>query len=228
MICGGLRVGPSAPLALPPSVFHGFILLAPCSRVPENLARLPRLDASAGFARRCWRNTHPQKKEGSNSPHFCMSRPNEWRTIFFVEWYYCTAFIAAPFTQLASVARVSPEPADVGRLQGLMWVKSFYHIVSIVRVYLRVRALRCLSWLAMVPVSIADAMCATTPLTEVSSVTGPSTGISHFFPWSFDTTTLCARRSIVTITDFCISVCRLAHRLGFLIMLADISFCNQC
>lgn len=68
MICGGLRVGPSAPLALPPSVFHGFILLAPCSRVPENLARLPRLDASAGFARRCWRNTNHQKKEGSKSP----------------------------------------------------------------------------------------------------------------------------------------------------------------
>ena len=65
---GGLRVGPSAPLALPPSVFHGFILLAPCSRVLENLARLTRLDASAGFVRRCWRNTHPQKKEGSKSP----------------------------------------------------------------------------------------------------------------------------------------------------------------
>lgn len=30
MICGGLRVGLSAPLALPPSVFHGFILVLYC------------------------------------------------------------------------------------------------------------------------------------------------------------------------------------------------------
>lgn len=127
MICGGLRVGPSAPLALPPSVFHSFILLAPCSRVPENLAGLPRLDASAGFASRCWRKSNPQKKEGSNSPHFCRSRPNKWRTIFFVEWYDCAAFVAAPLTQLTAIARVSPEPADACRLQGLSRVKSFYH-----------------------------------------------------------------------------------------------------
>lgn len=68
MICGGLRVGPSAPLALPPSVFHGFILFSTSLRVPENLAILPLFVASAGFDRRCWRNTHPQKKEGSKSP----------------------------------------------------------------------------------------------------------------------------------------------------------------
>ena len=128
MICGGLRVGPPAPLALPPGVFHSLILLAPCSRVPENLARLPRLDASAGFARRCWRNTNPTKKEGSNSPHFCRSRPYEWCAIFFVEWYNCTAFVAAPLTQLTSVAGVSPEPADVGRLQGLSRLKCYFHI----------------------------------------------------------------------------------------------------
>lgn len=142
------------------------------------------------------------------------TRPDEWRAIFFVEWYYCTAFVRAPLTQLTAIARVSTEPADVGRLQGLPWVKYFYHFVSIVRVYFRVRALRCLSWLAMVPVSIADAICATTPLTEVSSLTWPSTGISHFLPWSFDTTTLCSSRSIDTVTDFFMSVCRLAHRLG--------------
>ena len=127
MICGGLRVGLSAPLALPPSVFHGFILLAPCSRVLENLARLPRFVASTGFARRCWRETHHQKKEGSNSPHFCRSRPNEWRTIFFVEWKNCTAFVRAPLTQLTSVARVSPEPADTCKLKGLPRVKSYFH-----------------------------------------------------------------------------------------------------
>ena len=68
MICGGLRVGLSAPLVLHPSVFHGFILLAPCSRVLENQVRLHSFVASAGFARRCWRNTHHQKKEGSKSP----------------------------------------------------------------------------------------------------------------------------------------------------------------
>lgn len=73
MICGSLRVGLSAPLALPPSVFHGFILLSPCLRVPENLVRLHRLDASAGFARRCWRNTNPPKKEGSKSPHLLVA-----------------------------------------------------------------------------------------------------------------------------------------------------------
>ena len=128
MICGGLRVGPSAPLALPPSVFHGFNLLAPYSRVLENLARLPRFVASAGFARRCWRNTHHQKKRGSKSPLLIKPWPYKWRTIFFVEWYYCATFVAAPLTQLAAVARVSPEPADVGRLQGLPRLKRYFHI----------------------------------------------------------------------------------------------------
>ena len=145
MICGGLRVGPSAPLALPPSVFHGFILLATCSRVLGNLARLPRFVASAGFARRCWRNTHHQKKEGSKSPLLIKPWPYKWFTIFFVEWIECTAFIAAPLTQLASVARISPEPADTCRLQRLPRVKSFNYFVSIVRVYIRVGALSSLS-----------------------------------------------------------------------------------
>lgn len=144
------------------------------------------------------------------------TRPYKWRTIFFVEWDDCTTFVRAPLTQLTSIAGVSPEPADVGRLQGLPRVKSFYHFESIVKVYLIVGALDCLSWLAMVPVSIADAMSATTPLTEVSSLPGSSTGISHFFPWSFDTTTLCASRSIDTTTVFRIFLCRLAHRLGVL------------
>lgn len=91
------------------------------------------------------------------------TRPNKWRAIFFVEWYYCTAFVRTPLTQLTSVARVSPEPAKVGRLQGLPRLNSYYHFMSNVSVNLRVRALECLSWLAMVPVSIADAMCATAP-----------------------------------------------------------------
>ena len=128
MICGGLRVGLSAPLALPPSVFHGFILLAPCSRVLENLARLPPFFASAGFARRCWRNSYPQKKEGSKSPLLIKPWPYKWRTIFFVEWYDCTAFVRAPLTQLTTIAGVSAEPADVGRLQGLPRLKSYFHI----------------------------------------------------------------------------------------------------
>lgn len=68
----------------------------------------------------------------------------------------------------------------------------------------------------MVPVSIADAICPTTPLIEVSSLVGSSMGNSHFLPLSFDTTTLFLRRSIVTFTECCISVCRLAHRLGVL------------
>ena len=214
MICGGLRVGPSAPLALPPSVFHSFILLAPCSRVLENLARLPPRFASAGFARRCWTNTNPPKKEGLKSPLLIKPWPHEWLTIFFVEWIESTAFVRAPFTQLTSVARVSPEPADTCRLQGLPRLKCYSHFVTTVNMNLKVDALDCLSWLAMVPVSIADAICPTTPLIEVSSFSGSSTGISHFLPLSLDTTTLFARRSIFTITDLLISICRLAHRLG--------------
>ena len=128
MICGGLRVGLSAPLALPPSVFHGFILLAPCSRVLENLARLPRFVASAGFASRGWTNTNHQKKEGSKSPHLIKRWPYKWFTIFFVEGKECTTFVAAPLTQLTSVARISPEPADVGRLQGFLGMMSYFHI----------------------------------------------------------------------------------------------------
>ena len=128
MICGGLRVGPSAPLALPPSVFHGFILLAPCSRVLENLARLPRLVASAGFARRCRRNTRHQKKEGSKSPLLIKPRPYKWRTIFLVEWYDCTAFVRAPLAQLTTIAGISPEPAQVGRLKGFVGMKNNFHI----------------------------------------------------------------------------------------------------
>lgn len=146
------------------------------------------------------------------------TRPYEWRAIFFVEWYDCTAFVRAPLTQLASVAGVSPEPSDVGRLQGLPRVKSFYHFVTTVNMYLKVDALEFLSWLAMVPVSIADATSATTPLTEVSSFPGSSIGISHFLPLSLDTTTLVDRRSIVTITDLCIFICRLAHRHGVLMV----------
>ena len=130
--------GLSAPLALPPSVFHGFILLAPSSRVPENLVGLPRFVASTGFARRCWRETHHQKKEGSKSPHLIKRWPYKWFTIFLVEWIECTTFIAAPLTQLTSVARISPEPADVGRLQELPRLNSYYHFVSKVRVYMRV------------------------------------------------------------------------------------------
>lgn len=209
-------MGPSAPLALPPSVFHGFILLAPCSRVLENLARLPRYVASAGFARRCWRNTNHQKKEGSKSPLLIKPWPYKWRTIFFVEWYDCTAFVRAPLTQLTTIAGVCAEPADVGRLQGLPRVKSFYHFVTTVNMYLKVDALEFLSWLTMVPVSIADATSATTPLTEVSSFPCSSMGISHFLPLSLDTTTLVDSRSIVTITDLCIFLCRLAHRRGVL------------
>lgn len=145
MICGGLRVGPSAPLTLPPSVFHGFILLAPCSRILENLARLPPRFASAGFACRCWMNTNPPKKRGSKSPLLINTRPYEWRTIFFVEWIESTAFVRAPLTQLTAITWVSPEPADACRLKGLHRVKSFNHFVSNVRVYIRVGELSSLS-----------------------------------------------------------------------------------
>lgn len=122
MICGGLRVGPPAPLALPPCVFHSFILLAPCSRVLENLARLPLFFASAGFARRCWRSTHLHKKRGSKSPLLINTRPYEWRAICFVEWENGSAFIRAPLMQLTSIAGVGPEPAKVGRLPGRLRV----------------------------------------------------------------------------------------------------------
>lgn len=64
--------GAVCPPRAPPECFSwfyfGFILFLPCSRVLENLARLPHSLASAGFARRCWRNTRPPKKEGSKSP----------------------------------------------------------------------------------------------------------------------------------------------------------------
>ena len=140
--------GALCPPRAPPECFSwfyfGFILFLPCSRVLENLARLPPFFASAGFARRCWRNANPPKKESSKSPLLINTRPYKWRAIFFVEWIECTTFVRAPLTQLTSVARISPEPADVGRLQEIrlffdickcrstnspiLWIVSGYYI----------------------------------------------------------------------------------------------------
>lgn len=140
------------------------------------------------------------------------------RVFFMVLFVRCRARItlkSGEYLASAGFARGCWRTTNPHKKKGLS-SPLFRHFVSTVRVNLIVGALDSFNWLAIVPVSIADAICATVPFIEVSSLIGSSKGSVHFLPLLFDTTTVFSRRSIVTITECFIFVCRFAHRLGVL------------